>query len=348
MLLERQKVEPLAAIERLAGLQAQVAWPPFVGLWTRLRAFARRELVDLLHGRQVVRATAMRGTLHLLSASDYVALRGALQPGLSKGMAATLRDGARELDLADLDAFARDFFGRRPATFDALRDQLKTARPKGNERAQAYAIRTHVPLVQVPTDSAWGFPAAAEFTLAEPWLGREVPTTGVGAEELVVRYLAAFGPASIADAQTWSGLAGLRETFDRMRPRLATFRDERQRELFDLPDAPRPAPDCPAPVRYLPDFDNLVLAHEDRRRVVADEHRGALVTKNLLVRATFLVDGFVAGTWKIERTKKSATLALEPFAKLSKKVVAELEREGQELLAFAEPDAATRAVRVAK
>ena len=345
MLLSREDATVLGAVERLAGLQAQLARPPFVGLWTRLEGFRRGDLLDPLHRREAVRVTAMRGTLHLMTAADYLGLRGTLQPMLSRGMRSILRERATALDIAVLEEEARAFFGGAPATFDALRDHLKAKFPEGDERAMAYAIRMHLPLVQVPADTAWGFPASADFALADAWLGTKVSTEPAPAHELVRRYLAAFGPATPGDAQAWSGLQGLREVFESLRPELVTFRDARKRELFDLPEAPRPPEDTPAPVRFLPEFDNLVLAHDDRTRVIADEHRPKVVLKNLQVRATFLVDGCVAGTWKIERKKKVAVLILEPFGKLTKQTVAALEKEGDALLRFVEEDAKAWEVR---
>ncbi|MFL6203176.1 MAG: winged helix DNA-binding domain-containing protein [Thermoanaerobaculia bacterium] len=347
MLLSRETATAVAAVERLAGLQAQLARPPFVGLWARLEGFRRSDLLEPLQRREIIRATAMRGTLHLMSASDYVSLRGALQPMLTKGLQAILRERAQDLDMDALQAEARAFFGGKPATFDALRNHLKTKPPQADERAMAYAIRMHLPLVQVPTDNPWGFPAAADFALADDWLGKKVPTGEAPAHTLVRRYLAAFGPATPRDAQAWSGLQSLRAAFEELRPELVTFRDERKRELFDLPEAPRPEEDSPAPIRFLPEFDNLVLAHDDRTRMIADEHRPKVTLKNLQVRATFLVDGVVAGTWKIERKKKAATLVLEPFGKLAKKTLAELEREGGALLRFVEEDAIETGVRFA-
>ncbi len=342
MLLAREKTTALAAVEQLVGLQAQLARPPFAGLWTRLEGFRRDDLLDPLRERRIVRVTAMRGTLHLMSAADYVGLRGALQPALARGLESILRDRAKGLDLAALETDARAFF---PGTFDGFRVHLKTKDPQADERAMAYAIRMHLPLVQVPAEERWGFPAAADFAMADAWLGTKIPAEPAPAHTLVRRYLAAFGPATPGDAQAWSALQGLREVFEELRPSLVTFRDARKRELFDLPEAPRPPEDTPAPVRFLPDFDNLVLSHDDRTRVIADEHRPRVTLKNLQVRATFLVDGFVAGTWKIERKKKAAVLILEPFGKLDKRTLAELEREGDALLRFAEEDAEARDVR---
>jgi len=345
MLLEREKVSALDAIERLVGLQAQVARPPFVGLWTRLHGFDKSELATALHDRRAVRVTAMRGTLHVMTTADYIAMRGALQPMLSRGMQAILRGRAALLEMDALDAEARKFFGKSAATFDALRDHLTARFPGADERAMAYAIRTHVPLVQVPTDAPWAFPAAADFTLADQWLSKKVSTSASSPEALVLRYLAAFGPATPADAQAWSGLPALREVFESLRPSLVTFRDERKRELFDLPHAARPDEDTDVPVRFIPDFDNLVLSHDDRSRVMADAHRGRVTLKNLQVRATFLVDGMVAGTWKSERKRSAAVLVIEPFGGVPKRTKAALEEEGDALLAFLEKDAKDREVR---
>ncbi len=347
LLLAREEVKPLAAVEKLVGLQAQQAKPPFVGLWSRVQGFTREQLLALLRGKQVVRATLMRGTLHLMSARDFCALRATLQPMLTQGMTSILRDRAKALDVPALLAEARAFFTAKPETFEALRDQLVRRFPRGEERAMGYAVRMHLPLVQVPEpgQDGWGYAASAPFAVAEEWLGE--PLSKERAEQaLVLRYLAAFGPATPTDAQAWSGLRGLKETFEALRPKLLTFRDERKRELFDLPKAPRPGEDADAPARFLPDFDNLVLSHDDRRRVLADEHRGKVVTKNLQVRATFLVDGFVAGTWKADRKKQAAQLSLEPFGKLSKPARAALEEEGDALLRFLEPDAGAREVKL--
>ena len=251
--------------------------------------------------------------------------------------------------IANLDALhadARTFFGAKSSTFNRLRTYFKDKYPDADERAMAYVIRMRLPLVQVPTQAVWGFPAAADFAMADDWLKSPIDTTAAPAHTLVRRYLAAFGPATPADAQTWSGLQGLRAVFEELRPELITFRDENKKELFDLPNAPRPAEDTPASVRFLPEFDNLVLAHADRSRLMAEEHRGRIVTKNLQVRATFLIDGRVAGTWKVESKKKAAVLVLEPFAALAQKALAALEQEGLALLRFVEAEAGHYSVEV--
>lgn len=345
MLLAREPVRAVAAIERLAGMQAQEARPPFIGLWSRVADFARDDLHNALHDRAVVRATAMRATLHLVSAGDYLTLRPAMQPALTQAMG-VLGARADGLDLDALIPVARSLIAERALTFTELRGLLVERFPEVNERALGYAVRLHLPLVMVPTDAIWAFPSTASFTGAETWLGAELSDDG-SPEALVLRYLAAFGPAGAADVQTWSGLRRMAPVLAGLRPQLRGFTDPAGRELLDLPDAPRPAGDVPAPARFLPEFDNLVLAHADRTRIIADAHRPALVTKNLRVRATFLWDGFVAGTWDIERRRKAATLHIRSFAKLAKAAAAELEAEGGRLLAFAEPEATDLAVEFA-
>ena len=346
MLLEREKIPATTAIERLVGLQAQVPKPPFVGLWTRLESFERKELSDAFHERRVVRVTAMRGTLHAMTAADYVALRGTLQPMLTRGMASILRSRGATIDLDAIQHEGRSYFSKQPSTFDALRDHLKAKFPNVDERALAYAIRTHVPLVQVPTtDSPWAFPAVADFALADSWLSRKVSTAPMSARAIVLRYLAAFGPATPGDAQAWSGMTGLREVFEELRPQLVTFQDPRKRELFDVPGAPRPDEDVAAPIRFIPDYDNLVLSHDDRTRIMADAHRSRVTLKNLMVRATFLVDGMVAGTWKSGRKRKAAVLVVEPFGTIAKRTRSEIEAEGEAMLSFLDEDATERDIR---
>jgi len=348
MLLERQKVTPLAAIERLVGMQAQVPRPPFGGLWTRLQQFGRENLLRLVHDKKVVRATAMRGTIHLLTAGDYRLLRPALAPILEAGARTIVGKRMTEAPgMEELLALGTDFFGSTPAPFDDFRNLLQSRYPEHDVRALAYTVRMGLPLVLVPTDGTWGFPSNAGFALAEKWLGQKIPMDAPQLEKVVLRYLAAFGPATPADAQSWSGLRALRDVFERLRPKLVTFRDERKRELFDLPDAPRPDEDTPAPVRFLPEYDNVLLGHADRTRIVSDDDRKRLITPNLIVIGSFLVDGFVAGTWRTEEKTKIATLTLTTFGKYPRKAKAELEQEGAAMLRFYMPEARDHVVRFA-
>lgn len=344
MLLAREQVRTVDAVERLGAMQAQEAKPPFIGLWARIQGFDPQDLLQALHRREVIRATMMRGTIHLVSAADYVALRDFVgQPP-----AVTLRilgDRAAGLDPEQVLPAARRLLEEAPRDFNQLRALLKEAFPKVNDRALGFVVRHHLPLVMVPTGDRWGFPASAEFTLAESWLGKP-PSGNNGAEALVLRYLAAFGPATVADLQAWAGVRGMKPVLDRMRPRLRELEDERGRVLFDLPDAPRPDGEVPAPARFLPDFDSLMLAHDDRTRVLADAHRGLVATRNLRIRATFLHDGFARGTWTVERKRGTATLRLAPFEPLPPGAEAELAEEGDSLLRLVEPDASGFAIEV--
>ncbi|WP_233617608.1 winged helix DNA-binding domain-containing protein [Actinomadura sp. WAC 06369] len=344
MLLARERTTVAEAVGRLLGMQAQEPKPPYFGLWSRLDGFEASELHAALHDRSVVRATAMRATLHLMTGPDYSAFRTTLQPMLDGGLR-VLGSRAEGLDVAATADAARTLLRDRPRTFNEIRALLQDEFPDVNERALGYAVRMCVPLVMVPTDDRWGFPRASEFALADSWLGSPLAAQPA-VDALMLRYLAAFGPASAADAQTWSGLAGLGEVFDRRRPRLRVFTDDTGRELFDLPDAPRPDPDVPAPARFLPEFDSLVLAHADRRRVIADAHRPNLTTKNLRVRAVFLWDGFARGVWETEYKRRVATLRLRPFEPLPPEAVDALTAEGEALLRFVEPAARETSVTV--
>jgi hypothetical protein len=333
MLLARKRVTPVKAVEQLLGLQAQLPRPPMVGLWSRLERLEREDVVRQLLDRRIVRATTMRATLHLLSAADYLRFRGPLQAALDRAMPKQRADG---LDFDHLVDVGRSFFST-PRTFDAFRDHLETRHPKADVRAMAYAVRTRLPLVMVPTKSPWGFPVQAEFVVADTWLGN-APSDVRTTDALVLRYLEAFGPATVADMQAWSGLQGLKAVMEALRPKLHTFKGEGRTELFDLPDAPRPAEDTPVPVRFLPEWDNIIVSRSDAR-LLAPAHRPAVFRPGLRVLATVLVDGMVAGIWKTERKAAAATLIVEPFTPLPKRVRAEIEEEGQALLRFVEPDA---------
>lgn len=348
MLLERAADCAVpAAVTRLAGMQAQEPKHPFTGLWSRLEGFSGDALLGALAERTVVRATLMRSTLHLFSAADYVALRLALQPPAAVALR-VLGARAEGLDPDAVVSATRDLLAGTPLHFDAIRAGLQERFPDVDDRALGYAARTLVPLVMVPDaggGSRWGYPRVCAFALAEEFLDSAPAPAAPGA--LVRRYLGAFGPASAADVQAWSGIGGLKQVLDGMRDELAVFADGQGRELFDLPDAPRPGADAGAPVRYLPEFDSLVLAYDDRSRIIADEHRPLVTTKNLRVKATFLVDGVVAGTWAIAVKRRVATLELQPFGRLAKRVVGELTAEGEALARFAEPAAHEHAVALA-
>ena len=340
MLLRREKAAVVKAVEQVLALQAQVPRPPHVALWSRVQKFERDHLLKALHARTLVRGTMMRGTLHIMSAKDFLAYRAALQPSLTAGMMSVVGKGPIP-SLETLITAGRSAFGRKARPFTDVRAALQSRFPDAHERLMGYAVRMQLPLVQVPAEGeAWGFPADSDFALAEHWLKTKVGP-GAGAGSLVLRYLSAFGPATTADMQAWLGIRGVAEVIAPIREKLLTFIDPRGREVFDLPKAPRPDADTEAPVRFLPEYDSLILAHADRSRLIDEAYRKALVTKNLIVPATFLIDGRVAGTWKIERKKATATLRLTPFTAIAKSARPAIEEEGEALLHFVEPDATT-------
>jgi hypothetical protein len=343
MLLGRETVSGAAAVERLAGLQAQLASAPYVGLWTRLSGFKREDLAKEIENRKVIKATMMRATLHLCTADDYARFRTALKPVLIGASSAIAERRGRDFDLDKVLKAARKFIGEKPRTFAEISAMLTELMPGHDVGAMRYSVRTHIPLAQVPIDTGWSYSNKPEFTLAESWIGRPVSPED-NLRDLVFRYLAAFGPASITDAQTWMGMK-LKETFEKLRPELLSYRGGARTELFDLPGLSIPSEDVPAPVRFLPEYDNLLLSHSNRTRVIADEYRSKVYLPGLRVAATILVDGFVRGAWKIEKTRTAATLLIEPFDKLTKKDRAALIDEGERLVQFIEPEAKSFLVR---
>ena len=332
MLLRRRELSALEAIERLASMQAQEPGAPYVGLWTRLEDFEPDELSGLISDRRVVRAPLMRSTIHLVSSSDLSKLRPAIQPVLARAFSGSAF--RRELEGMDFDrllAAGRALLEDRPRTRAELGESLGEGWPDRDPSSLAHAITFLVALVQVPPRGLWGESGQATWTTAESWLGRPLAPEP-SPDETIMRYLAAFGPASVADARAWSGLSGLREVFERLRTRLVTFSDERGRELFDVPGAPLPDPEMPAPPRFLPAFDNALLSHDDRTRIVSDEHR-KLLNRDRLMRGV-LLDGFACGTWKTVRARGKSTLAIEPFETLSEEDRDVLAEEGRRLSRF--------------
>jgi len=340
MLLRRERLPVAEAVHRLFALQAQDSKPPFLALWSRLADFAAAELHAALRNATVLRVTLVRGTLHLVTAADYPVIRAPLQPVLAESFRA-LGDRAAGIELDKVIPAARTAYATGPMTFEELRTRLAPDFPGLDERVLGYAVRMNLPLVMVPSHDRWGYPRVSRFGLTSPFGSATEP------DELVVRYLAAFGPATATDAQAFTGLPKLTPVLDRLADRLVTFLDSRKRTLYDLPDAPRPAADTPAPPRFLPDFDNLVLGYADRTRFLADPFKGHVTTRNLRVRATFLFGGAIRGTWAISRTAKAATLTMTPFEPLDSSAVATLEPEAEALLRFAEPDSPAHRVAVA-
>jgi hypothetical protein len=337
LLIGRAGVSVTEAVAALAGMQGQEPKHPYVGLWSRVDGFTEAELDRAVREREVVRGTLFRGTLHLVTAADYLRFRQTVAPVLEGGLR-MLGDRAEGLEPEKVVAAAEKLLAKEPLTFTEVRDALLAQFPKVNERALGFCTRMLVPLVMYPADVRWSWTANSRFTPAEEWIGNKLQQRAQ-LKELVTRYLQAFGPAIPQDFQTWSGLPKAKPIFDELE--LETFTDEAGNTLYDVPEAPRPDEDTPVPVRFLPEFDNLLLAHAKRERIIADEHRPAVFTKNLRVKATYTVDGLVAGLWTSDKLRGAATLTLTPFGKLTKKTTAALEREGDGLLRFLEPDAKT-------
>jgi hypothetical protein len=345
LLLERSALEPAAALVQLGGLQAQIPVSPFIALWSRLEGFRREDLAALISGRKAVKATLLRTTLHLVTIDDYLVLAETLRPTFLKAAATIAK--SREtagIDFEEVLREARRFLGEAPRSFAEITAHFGALHPQADPGVIRYTIRTHLPLVQVPVEGGWSYPGNPKFALADLFLKRKL-TGKEDLRRLVHQFLRAFGPASVGDLQTWSGLSGLKEAIAPFRDELVTYRDEAKRELLDLPGQPLPDGDAPAPVRFLGELDQLVLAYDKRARVVADEHKARIYTPNLRGACAALIDGFVAATWKIEKVKKDATLVVEPFAKLNAKDRKALREEGEALLRFVDSEAKGFAVR---
>jgi hypothetical protein len=345
LLLRRAKLSAFDAIEHLVGMQAQSPLAPYVGLWTRLEGFQPDELVRLMTAREVVRIALMRNTVHLVTAEDCLMLRPLMQVIFDRDLRVntTFARLLRDVDVEALTAAGRALVEERPRTNTELGALLRERWPERDASALVFAIRSQVPLVQVPPRGIWGKGGQVTCTSAEAWLGRPL-AADPSPDDMVMRYLAAFGPATVKDVQQWCGLTRLREVVGRLRPRLATFRDEAGNELFDLPDAPRPDPDTPAPVRFLPEYDNLYVSYADRTRLISEAHYRTLRATERLVRGSVLVDGFFRGLWQISRQRGVATLHVESYGPLSDHDRDTVAEEGMHLLTFAASNAKAREI----
>ena len=342
LLLERAERPVEDVIEHLVGMQAQEPPDPYVGLWSRIEAFDPQELSTLIEERRAVRGSTLRTTLHLMTARDFLTLRPVFQDVLARAWRSS--PFAKDLVGVDLDELVdagRRLVEEQPLTTAQLAKALAARWPDRKPNSLAYASRFLLPMVQVPPRGLWGRKAAPKATTAQVWLGRPLGTS-TEPDEAILRYLAAFGPATVADIRIWSWLTGLRAVVERLRPRLRTFRDEDGRELFDVEDGLLLDPDVPAPIRFLPQYDNIFLSHDDRSRILVER----MTVPDLVWRGGVLIDGFVAAAWRIRREKLDATMTIELVNPVSDAQRHEIEEEATRLLAFVAADAESRDVQL--
>ncbi|GAA2144408.1 winged helix DNA-binding domain-containing protein [Actinomadura napierensis] len=336
LLLRRHAVPVRDAVGRLVAIQAQETNMPYIGLWTRLASFRQRDLTDLMTARTVVRGSILRGTQHMALAEDYLWLRPLVQESLLRGRRAAFGGATRDWDLDELAAEARRLLDGRVLTRPRLAGALAEVWPDRDRQALGWSAQALVSVVHPPPSGTWNTGGATPFALAEDWIGEPLRRTGPA--PLIRRYLAAFGPASVKDFQVWSGPRRMDAAFEEIRQDLEVYRDESGVELFDVPGAPVPDGDVPAPVRLLPAFDNLVLGYADRSRLMTDRQRRA-VCEGSLTHPTLLVDGRVHGVWRLRHDRKAgrAALSIDLLAPLPD--AAPVEEEARRLLSFAAPEA---------
>lgn len=335
MLLARETISPVEAIGRLFALQAQLPKGPFIGLWARLSGFRREDLLAAIQQRQVVRSTFLRGTLHLVTAEDILAFRTTVMPALDVTLPGGGRPSPALIDKAM--KLAERHFAPGPKDFESVRQVFAEA---GIEEVRpiAWGVRVWLPLVQAASETPYGHEPGGAFTLVKTWLGRE-ENPKADPQGLVRRHLAAHGPSLPADVSAWSGLKGAAALLESMDQELVTFRDEKNRVLYDLKDAPRPSGETPAPVRLLADFDAAVLNRADRTGIVRPQHVKLVASKNLIVSPTVLVDGVVVGTWRVEVRRKTATVSVRLFEAVSARNRKAIEVEAVSAAMFLAPEA---------
>jgi hypothetical protein len=309
---------------------------PHLALWDRLAGYDPAELDGLMTSRAVVRTQLMRTTIHTVTAADALGLRPLLQPVLDRTFSGTAwGQRLRGTDVSAVVAEAAEMLGERPLSRAELQRKLAARHPGLDAEAVAFGVSYWVPWVQPTPRGLWTSSSAAVMALVSAELGET--TTPMSLEDLVTRYLAAFGPASVRDVQAWCGLTKLREVVYRLGPRLRRFRTDDGAELYDVPDRPLPDPDTPAPVRFLAEYDNVVLSHADRSRVVADADHLLLNGGPGGWSGTVLVDGLLRATWAARRDGDDMVLSVRPSEAVTSSEAADVVEEGGRLLAFLAP-----------
>jgi len=331
LLLARSSDSVEGVLWRLVALQSQVPQSPHLALWSRVAGYTPDSLNSLAKDRRVVRATAMRATLHTLLSEDYLRFRSALQPAMHKALRGFFSGSWRQIDLERVRQLGEEFMAT-PHTFAELKAFLEQQELSCLLEAATYAARTHLPLVQIPEGKPWGYTGNPRYVLASRWLGRSPQTDGGALASLVRRYLRAYGPASRQDLEYWTGMGGMREVLEDLRPELAEYVDESGRRLIDLAEAEIVPADAPAPVRLLPEWDSALLGHADRSRILPERYRKAIVRTVGRIMPSVLVDGFVAGIWKITASGQRARLEVTLFAPMPEGARHELEAEAWQLM----------------
>ncbi|GAA2021036.1 winged helix DNA-binding domain-containing protein [Catenulispora yoronensis] len=341
LLLRRSALDAADAVEHLVGLQTQLPPNHYVALWSRLDGFDAQAFSRRFEDREFVRLSLQRSTIHTVTARDCMPLRHLLRSVHSRTLQGAFGRKLKGIDMPELAARARVLVEQEPRTFNDLGKLLAEDYPDHDAQALGVAARNQLAMVQVTPRGLWLQGGLAKHTTAENWLDLTEPVPAMTPDELVLRYLKAFGPASVMDAQMWSGLTGLREVFERLAGGLAVFRSEGGTELFDLPDAPRPDADVEAPVRFLPEFDNVFIGHKDRARIHDPRVAKEKIWAGNLSLTTFMVDGRIRGVWKLETDRKrtTATVNLTPLVPITKAQRSALEAEGAALLEFLVPGA---------
>ncbi|MEU4270767.1 winged helix DNA-binding domain-containing protein [Streptomyces sp. NPDC026092] len=331
LLLEPASMSAKDAVSHLLGLQAQNTKPPYYALAARLAGFRPEQLSALMESREVARIVTLRSTIHTHTAEDVRILRPLGQAARDRELK-IFRAGLDGVDLDRLADLSRALVEEEPRTPKEIREALLVHWPDADPQSLSVAARCLLPLVQVTPRGLWRRSGQVRLTTARTWLHTsDDAEPAIDLDAVVLRYLAAFGPASVKDMQTWCGLTRLRESFERLRPRLLAFQDESGVELFDLPEAPRPDPDTPAPPRFLPEYDNVLLSHADRGRFVSAEAKNRTWKGNQAF-SVFLLDGLLAGLWRLEEAKERTTMTIQPFGRTTKSVRAELAEEAERML----------------
>jgi hypothetical protein len=357
MLLERAELPIATAVERLAGLQAQHPDWPRVGLWSRLSGLGPTDLAEALARREVVRATLMRSTLHIVSAADFWAFSAVTLPVRQNQFRLYFKEEATDPGLIDRLRPAHEAalaaLAEKPRSMAELRTVLNAAAPKAAKRHELYLGRhftATVPLIDFPAPAGEARYGRSSYVSAADWQGPPPPEAVDPQRALALvaeRYLGAFGPASGEDFAAWLGRrwTQVRPGIEALADRLVTFTDETGRELFDLADAPRPSPRKAAPTRFLARWDSLLLGHQPkfRTRILWADHHAVVNRANADVLPTFLVDGFVAGTWRHGPSKRNTPgqLELSPLRRLSARELSDLRAEAKRLVGFLDQDAQT-------